>query len=151
MRDFYGKKKDARRRIPRAEDNRQAESHRFKVGPAGLQEVGKKKKGGSNGKAKQSTGQPRREFRMITNHQIIQADIGHLSVVQSSTPNDQKVEDTDAQAGNHTIYSTRGSTLSHENTLPITRNIGRPGALDPFETLPLPASPRTKILLYHGE
>lgn len=49
MRDFYSKKRDSRRQFSQPKDSRQAGSHRFKVGRFGLQELGKKPKGGKKG------------------------------------------------------------------------------------------------------
>ncbi|KAG4440208.1 hypothetical protein IFR05_004287 [Cadophora sp. M221] len=171
MRDFY-ERRDNRRRPSTLPEKTSAASkkegaaqqtHRFKVGPQGLQEI-KKKRRRSEGvvqvqKPKPSLiitlQEPERQIQIssvVPNFRPVQPATAAPSVIVQIDDQESRAEASKWHAPEPTIVE---SNLRQPPEYDI-RNVLRPESLptgsgiDPFNTLPPSRSPRTQVLLYHA-
>jgi hypothetical protein len=177
MRDYYEKKDNRRRPSTLPESSSAAsqkggvlqQTHRFKVGPQGLQEVkaGRKKSKGISRATKKASS-------VATNF----PDFEDSQVHTQSSPGAPHFSQPESAAVALPAHWTRQpERISEDGQLPAadtdiiigdahlpppsesdSRNIAPPeplsptsGGIDPFNTLPVLCSPRTQLLLYHGE
>lgn len=175
MRDFYDRR-DRRRRPSTVPENTSAASkkdgaaqhtHRFKVGPQGLQEIKKRRRKCDSVPQKPEAAIPvsakpreaskatvRTQFLQPSNSskQLGQSNIsvsGHCIDHTAGTTTGIEIwpEAVTDHAGNHSHQQAQ-SKYDGGLALPPA---GFPMGLDPFNTLPGSRSPRTQVLLYHGE
>jgi len=178
MRDYY-EKKDNRRRPGTLPETSSAASqkggvlqqtHRFKVGPQGLQEMKagrKKSKGMSRATKKASsvaTNHPDSEDSQVHTHSSSGAP--HFSQPESAASalpahwaqqlegviEDGQWSTADADIMIGDAHLPPPSESDSRNIAPLEQlSSSSSGAIDPFSTLPALCSPRTQLLLYHGE
>ena len=173
MRDYY-EKKDNRRKPSTVPELSSAASqkegvlqqtHRFKVGPEGLQEVKagrKKNKGVSRATKKPSkvaTNISKLEDRQVNNLSNSQAPLSSQPESANFVLSEPWVQqEGGALAGSAAAPDTAiGDALLPPQSEEDSRNIAPPdrifsisGAIDPFNTLPILCVPRTEHLLHHG-
>jgi len=166
MRDFYGKRQ-GKIQPYQADINSSASSnqsstqqkHRFKIGPKGLQELKPRRRDSEPAKLENSSST--RPNSTIGNNADTQpfpsltaqpddtcdagpccgpAHGGEITVVGQWSTDQGEISAAECRIGAEIslLTSPTGSILGN-------------GLLDPFDTLPLPKSPRTKVLLYHGK
>jgi len=143
MKDFYGKQRNTVKSCAASRGVATCQTQRFRVGPQGLQELKRRRKRETRGVDKSPP---------VPSHWTIISNTPCLSLspttnpVESTPPTRQS---TFAECGQWSYGSRK---ISESDNLPsIDPIIGYPGLLDPFNTLPVPNNPRTKILLYHGK
>lgn len=181
MRDFYEKRKQRRRGSGLPElasafskaEGASKQTHRFKVGPQGLHEVTRR------GRKRKSILPQTEDAHSVGKYDCVNRDFVHdaefIGLFQHSTPPDMPINSGCSEQPNDTVTgvgqcSFGGTAFTDEETYQSThldidnRNdepcllpaipaslTGGAGGIDPFNTLPLPNSPRTQMLLYHGE
>jgi len=181
MRNFYEKRKQRRRASGLPElasafskaEGASKQTHRFKVGPQGLQEVTKRVR-------KRKSILPQAEdAHAVGKYDCVNRDVVHdagsIGLFQHSTLPDMPVNSGYSEQPNDTVtgvgqcpfggtaftgevtYQSAHLDIDNRNdepcllpAIPASPTRGA-GGIDPFNTLPLPNSPRTQILLYHGE
>jgi hypothetical protein len=168
MRDFYGKRRSGKRQISQAESASSAlinqseslQTHRFKVGPRGLQELAKKRKRGTSGPTKSSIPashsvdpkcsqvlqEEQSELNLDETPQLI-SSLGNCNYQSVNNTPTRFVEPPTAFGG----VSEADCEADFVGGVPASPTLEQSGILDPFNTLPVPNSPRTKILLHHGK
>lgn len=173
MRDFYERRDNRRRPSILPEKTSSAsmkegsaqQTHRFKVGPQGLQEVKKRRRKGEAVVHEQKstpliTARPGPESQVQSSTSFIQ----NLRPLQSGEATRPSFVRTDDQRSSWTVTSDwkgpeRAIPVPDSQQPPNFRigNVMRPESLptglgiDPFNTLPPSRSPRTQVLLYHGK
>jgi hypothetical protein len=178
MRDYY-EKKDSRRQPSTLSGSGSAspetgavlqQTHRFKVGPQGLQEVKsgrRKRKGGSRATKRvanvpknisepeeiqvqthssqraPNSDQPESATFTLSDHQHRQAE------VKTSKDGQCPAAESEILIGNAPLplqFKVGSRNITPPNTIPPTA-----GVIDPFKWLPVLCAPRTQLLLYHGK
>ncbi|KAK0124360.1 hypothetical protein ONS95_009328 [Cadophora gregata] len=169
MRDFYDRRDNRKQPCTHPEKTSAAskkggaaqQTHRFKVGPQGLEEIKKKRrKRGSvaeaqitaitlttptrpAGKAREQTHDVVPDFNLLQPAETTsrQSD----SLASSSVNREQDNSETNIlqRSLNHLLRSDTRTDLQPESFLMWS-------AIDPFNTLPPSRSPRTQLLLYHA-
>jgi hypothetical protein len=179
MRDYYEKKGNRRRpdTIPElspAASQKEGvlqQTHRFKVGPEGLQEVKagrKKSKGTSRTKevTNEATNISEPEGSQVHPNSISRATHSHQPEPPAFAISDHWHEQQEGETSEYGLGSAAapdtgiaiGDALLPPQCEEDSRNIAPPekiysvsGVIDPFNTLPILCVPRTEHLLHHGK
>jgi hypothetical protein len=179
MRDYYEKKGNSRRPgtipelSPATSQNEGGlqQTHRFKVGPEGLQEVkaGRKKSKGTLRTKKvtnEATNISEPEGSQVHPHSISRATLSHQPEPAAFALSDHWHEQQEGKTSEYGWGSAAapdagiaiGDALLPPQCEEDSRNIAPPekiysvsGVIDPFNTLPTLCVPRTEHLLHHGK
>lgn len=165
MRDFYGKRRQGKEpnyqpEILSAASSKEGvsqQARRFKNGPHGLQELGKKRKRQGSAMQKCENSPPLNatciDTQTTTSPQFLFAQIDGGAGEETSFTPSGNFEDQSCGASGGALRRRGDAWDPDSRDQPIRSDLV--GSLfvagDPFDILPLPNCPRTQILIYHGQ